>query len=183
MAERNKNKKNYVDKEKLNAALIDYVAQCKEAEAVGDPRPVASDYIGRCIWDIANGVAMRPNFSSYPFAEDMVMDGVENCLLYMHNFNPEKSNNPFGYFTQIIWYAFLRRIAKEKKQMYIRYKSSSEMIALGMTYDGDEQLNIGGANVEYINDFIEDYEEKLNKNKEISKLNNDVESDIEDTDG
>ena len=84
----------------------------------------------------------------------------------MHNFDAEKSQNPFAYFTQIIWYAFLRRIQKEKKQMYIRFKSSQSMIAMGGTYDSNEmQLNLN-TSADYINKFIEDYEEKLNGNKE-----------------
>lgn len=154
----------YVNKADLMQALKEYFAKCREAEDTGEDKPVVPRYIGECIWDIANGVSMRPNFSGYPFREDMVMDGVENCLLYMHNFNPEKTDNPFGYFTQIIWYAFLRRIAKEKKQMYIRYKSSSELLSLGQTYEGSDLLQMG-VGVDYINDFIRDYEDKIEKKK------------------
>lgn len=154
----------YVNKADLMQALKEYAVKCREAEDAGDEKPLVPKYIGECIWDIANGVSKRPNFSGYPFREDMVMDGVENCLLYMHNFNPEKTDNPFGYFTQIIWYAFLRRIAKEKKQMYIRYKSSSELLSLGQTYNGDDLLQID-VGVEYINDFIRDYEDKMEKKK------------------
>lgn len=164
-----KEKKNYVDKNELVAALEMYTAQYRAAEAAGTPKPEIPRYIGECIWNIAKGLSMRGNFSNYPFREDMVMDGVENCLLYMHNFDPKKTNNPFGYFTQIIWYAFLRRIAKEKRQMYIRYKSSSELSSLGHTYDGDEHLSFSGVNLDYINDFIEDYESKLKKTSKKKK--------------
>ena len=83
--------------------------------------------------------------------------------------NPEKSQNPFAYFTQIIWYAFLRRIQKEKKQMYIRFKSSQAMIAAGETYSGEDlnlQLN---TNADYMNDFIQDFEDKLQRDKEKKK--------------
>lgn len=93
------------------------------------------------------------------------MDGIENCLLYINNFDSNKSSNPFAYFTQIIWYAFLRRIQKEKKQMYIRFKSSHNMVSQGATYESDEvQLHLN-TNADYINSFIEDFETKLNKNK------------------
>lgn len=157
-------KKNYVDKAEFLEALKEYARLCREAEEAGDERPAIPKYIGEAMWLIAKGLAMRGNFSNYPFRDDMIMDGVENCLMYMHNFNPEKTSNPFGYFTKIIWYAFLRRIAKEKKQMYIRYKSSSQMLMMGMTYESDDVLDMSGMpNLEYINDFVSDYEEKMKK--------------------
>lgn len=169
MTKKPRARKNYVNKTDLLEALVKYSAACKEAEECGDEKPPIPRYIGECIWDIANGVAKRPNFASYPFREDMVMDGVENCLQYMHNFNPEKTDNPFGYFTQIVWYAFLRRIAKEKKQMYIRYKSSDALLMMGQTYEGGEELAIHlNAQADYINDFIKDYETKMESDKKKS---------------
>jgi DNA-directed RNA polymerase specialized sigma subunit len=159
-------KKNYVNNADLLEALIQYQKDCKEAEDSGDEKPVVPDYIGKCIYQIATRLATKPNFSGYSYKDDMISDGIENCLQYMHNFDAEKSQNPFAYFTQIIWYAFLRRIQKEKKQMYIRFKSSQSMIAMGGTYDSNEmQLNLN-TSADYINKFIEDYEEKLNGNKE-----------------
>ena len=98
----------------------------------------------------------------------MISDGIENCLLYMGNFNSEKSSNPFAYFTQIIWYAFLRRIQKEKKQMYIRFKSSQVMVASGGTYTGEGDLNLT-TNVDYMNSFVQDYEDKIAKDKAKKK--------------
>lgn len=162
MTKKPRARKNYVNKADLLVALGIHAAACKEAKENGKQRPDIPRYIGECIWDIANGVAKRPNFASYPFREDMVMDGVENCLQYMHNFNPEKTDNPFGYFTQIVWYAFLRRIAKEKKQMYIRYKSSDQLLMMGQTYEGGDEITMHlGGQVDYINDFIDDYETKM----------------------
>ncbi len=159
-------RKNYINNPDLLEALILYKRRCKEAEDSGEERPIVSNYIGECIYQIANRLATKPNFSGYSFKEDMVMDGIENCLQYMHNFDPNKTQNPFAYFTQIIWYAFLRRIAKEKKQMYIRYKSSHEMISMGGTYEGGEEiamhLNVSG---DYINSFIESYESKMSSSK------------------
>ena len=84
--------------------------------------PPVTEYIGKCFLDIATHLSYRPNFINYPYREEMIGDGIENCLMYCSNFNPEKSKNPFSYFTQIIYYAFLRRIQKEKKQVYIKYK-------------------------------------------------------------
>lgn len=159
-------KRNYVNNKDLLEALIQYQKDCKEAEDSGDEKPRVPDYIGKCIFQIATRLATKPNFSGYSYKDDMISDGIENCLQYIHNFNPEKSQNPFAYFTQIIWYAFLRRIQKEKKQMYIRFKSSQSMVASGDTYTGDEvQLNLN-VNADYVNSFIQDYEDKLKKDKE-----------------
>ena len=86
------------------------------------PPPIVSDYMGECFYKIATHLSYRPNFINYTYREEMVGDGIENCIRYAKNFNPEKSKNPFAYFTQIIYYAFLRRIAKEKKQTTIKEK-------------------------------------------------------------
>ena len=87
-----------------------------------DTKPPIPRYIGECFLKIANHLSFKPNFVNYMFKEDMISDGIENCVQYIHNFNPEKSKNPFAYFTQIIHYAFLRRIQKEKKQLEIKNK-------------------------------------------------------------
>lgn len=161
--------RNYVNNPDLLAALIEYKRLSREAEDAGDDRPRVPDYIGTCIYQIATRLATKPNFSGYSYKEDMISDGIENCLLYIMNFNEEKSQNPFAYFTQIIWYAFLRRIAKEKKQMYIRFKSSQHMIATGGTYTGDGQdIHLNTA-ADYMNDFVRDFEDKLAKDKAKKK--------------
>lgn len=159
-------KRNYVNNADFLAALVEYKKKCKEAEDCGDPIPKVPNYVGDCIFQIANRLATKPNFSGYTYKEDMIMDGIENCLLYINNFDHEKSSNPFAYFTQVIWFAFLRRIAKEKKQLYVKYKSSYETIAMSDTFSGGEDLHIHlNTSAEYINSFVEDYEEKLGKNK------------------
>jgi len=162
-------KRNYVNNKDLLEALIVYQKDCREAEDTGEEIPRVPDYIGTCIFQIATRLATKPNFSGYSYKDDMISDGIENCLQYIHNFNPDKSQNPFAYFTQIIWYAFLRRIAKEKKQMYIRFKSSQTMVSEGNTYQSDEvKLNLN-MNADYINSFISDFEDKLQKDKEKKK--------------
>ena len=88
----------------------------------GAARPRVPNYIGECFLKIATHLSYKPNFVNYMFREDMICDGIENCVQYIKNFDPEKSSNPFAYFTQIIHYAFLRRIQKEKRQMDIRTK-------------------------------------------------------------
>ena len=112
----------YVDNKKFLQAMIDWNKEIKEAEGVGEERPPVSNYIGECFLKIATHLSYRPNFINYTYREEMISDGIENCLQYATNFDPEKSKNPFAYFTQIIYYAFLRRIAKEKKQSHVKNK-------------------------------------------------------------
>jgi len=115
-------KPHYVDNKKFLEAMIEYRARCTNAEEQKESKPDVTNYIGECFLKIANHLSYRPNFINYTFRDDMISDGIENCLQYMSNFNPDKSNNPFAYFTQIIYYAFIRRIQKEKKQMQIKSK-------------------------------------------------------------
>jgi len=161
--------RNYVNNADLFEALVNYKTMVREAEDAGEEKPRVPDYIGHCIFQIATRLATKPNFSGYSYKEDMISDGIENSLLYINNFNPEKSQNPFAYFTQIIWYAFLRRIQKEKKQMYIRFKSSQSMIATGGTYAGDEVVLNLNTNADYMNAFVQDFEDKLTRDKEKKK--------------
>ena len=109
----------YVDNKKFLAEMTKFRAKVIKASEAGRKRPMVTNYIGECFLKIANHLAYRPNFINYTFRDDMISDGIENCLQYMDNFNPEKSNNPFAYFTQIIYYAFIRRIQKEKKPLNI----------------------------------------------------------------
>ena len=115
-----KKKVHYVDNKKFLAAIVERKEQIKEAEGVGDPKPQITNYLGECILKISNHLSYRPNFINYTYKEEMISDGIENSLQYIDNFDPEKSKNPFAYFTQIIYYAFIRRIAKEKKQQKIK---------------------------------------------------------------
>ena len=117
-----KQTQHYVDNKKFLAEMTKFRARVIRAKDSGRKRPMVTNYIGECFLKIANHLAYRPNFINYTFRDDMISDGIENCLQYMDNFNPEKSDNPFAYFTQIIHYAFLRRIQKEKKQLEIKTK-------------------------------------------------------------
>ena len=114
--------KHYVDNEKFFLEMKKWKQRVIDAREVEDPDPPVSEYIGECFLKISENLAWRPNFINYTFRDDLVSDGIENCLLYAHNFNPEKSKNPFSYFTQIIHHAYVRRITKEKKQMHIKYR-------------------------------------------------------------
>jgi len=136
-----KSKEYYVNNKEFLDALIEYRNKCKEAEENGTLKPRIPNYIGECFLKIATHLSYKPNFVNYMFREEMISDGIENCVQYISNFNPEKSKNPFAYFTQIIWYAFLRRIQKEKKQLDIKTKivekTGFEHLMYTDKFDGD----------------------------------------------
>ena len=117
-----KRSEHYVNNKEFLYAIVAYKKSIKDAEEAGEPKPRITNYLGECFLKIATHLSYKPNFVNYMFKDDMICDGIENCVQYINNFNPEKSTNPFAYFTQIIHYAFLRRIQKEKKQLEIRQK-------------------------------------------------------------
>ena len=117
-----KRSEHYVNNKEFFAAIVAYKLEILEAEKLGKPKPRITNYLGECFLKIATHLSYKPNFVNYMFRDDMISDGIENCVQYIHNFDPAKSKNPFAYFTQIIHYAFLRRIQKEKKQLDIKNK-------------------------------------------------------------
>ena len=118
--------KHYINNEDFLKALVDYKESCKLAKNENKPEPAIPNYIGECFMKIAEGLSHKPNFINYTYRDEMISDGIENCLQYFNNFDPAKSKNPFAYFTQIIYFAFLRRIQKEKKQTYVKYKATQQ---------------------------------------------------------
>ena len=117
-----KRSEHYVNNKEFLAAIVEYKDKVALAAERGEAKPRITNYLGECFLKIATHLSFKPNFVNYMFKDDMVCDGIENCVQYINNFNPEKSKNPFAYFTQIIHYAFLRRIQKEKKQLEIKTK-------------------------------------------------------------
>ena len=139
-------KQHYVDNEKFLEVMTGYRNAYLESRENGEEqKPMIPDYAGECFLKIAERLSHRPNFINYAFREEMVSDGIENCVMYASNFNPEKSSNPFAYFTQITYYAFLRRIEKEKKQLYIKYKTMDEFSSLEDNSDMSQMGNETGA--------------------------------------
>jgi len=127
-----KKKNNYINNETLFQEIKVYLEEVKKFKEGKLPsKPKITEYIGNCILLIAEKLSSRPNFSNYSYRDEMVCDGIENCLLYIENFDPNKSSNPFAYFTQIIYYAYLRRIQKEKKQNFIKMKLTQDMDSKG----------------------------------------------------
>jgi hypothetical protein len=154
-------REHYVDNKKFFGAMVKFKAACDEAEKENETRPRVPPYVGQCIMKIAYKLSNKHNFINYPFKEEMIGDGIENCILYIKNFDPDKSSNPFAYFTQIIYYAFLRRIEKEKKGLYTKYKAI-EMFNLNnsMSPEDTEYITSSAAAAENANIFIRDFEEK-----------------------
>jgi len=163
--------KHYINNADFLAALIDYKEKCNNAKIEKKQPPAIPNYIGECFMKIAEGLSHKPNFINYTYREEMMSDGIENCLMYFNNFDPTKSKNPFAYFTQIIYYAFLRRISKEKKQLYVKYKATEQMGIL----DEMELLEFeDGTSKQFelydnIAEFIGNYEEAQDKKKEVKK--------------
>jgi hypothetical protein len=158
--------KHYINNADFLKALIEY-KQRKET----NPQEPIPNYIGECWMKIAEGLSHKPNFINYTHREEMIGDGIENCLMYFENFDPTKSNNPFAYFTQIIYFAFLRRIQKEKKQLYVKYKATEQM---GILEDYEQTDMESGSNKQFemydnISDFIQTYEVVQKKKKDEKK--------------
>ena len=153
----------YVNNPDFYAAIIEYQEKVQESERIGVDKPRISNYIGECIYKIATKLANKPCFMNYSFREEMIGDAIENCFLYFDRFDPEKSNNPFAYFTQIIYYAFLRRIQKEEKNRYAIYKNFNEMYMLDekiIAMNNESETSLNKNTYDNIYDFMEKFEEK-----------------------
>ena len=178
-------KQHYVDNEKFLEIMSEYRELYLKAKDDDEETPQIPDYAGECFLKIAERLSHRPNFINYAFREEMVSDGIENCVMYASNFNPEKSKNPFAYFTQIIYYAFLRRIEKEKKQLYIKYKTMDEFSSFEDNVDMGEMGTQEASSVSSgtspmtadkrasIYDFIRTFEEKKRKKKKVKSTKED----------
>ena len=162
----------YINNQDFLKALIDYKQKCKEADKTGTVKPKIPNYIGECFMKIAEGLSHKPNFINYTYRDEMISDGIENCLMYFENFDETKSSNPFAYFTQIIYFAFLRRIQKEKKQLYVKYKATEQM---GILDEFEMMESEDGTTRQFelydnIAEFIENYEEARNTKKAEKEL-------------
>lgn len=154
-------KSHYVNNRRLFTEMVIYRNKVLESTAAGLPKPRIPEYVGACLMQMANKIANKYNFIRYSYKDEMISDGIENCITYIDNFNPEKSNNPFAYFTQIIIFSFIRRIEKEKKQQYIKYKnmhrhySDSDLEGVSVTHGKADN------NVDYGDQLIENFEKNL----------------------
>ena len=164
----NKKKQNYIDNDKFYNVMVEYKTKVREYEAngsVGDP-PKIPNYIGECIYLIATRLSTKPSFVGYSYREEFVGDAIENCIKYLNNFNEQKYNKPFAYFTMICWRAFLRRIWLEKKQQYVRYKLiEKQSLTNDMVEMSDDEFhNVVASqidNSDHVNKLIQEFEGKL----------------------
>lgn len=159
----------YIDKKKFHAEMTAYRLAAMEAEANGTDKPKINNYLGTCFYMLCEKLSYRPNFVNYSFREEMVGDGIENCLAAVDNFNPnEQKQNPFGYFSLIAWRAFVRRIQKENKHNYIKHKAMLSTSAFdSSSWDGSLGDN---SNNEVSNRIIESFESKMAKKKDVAKV-------------
>lgn len=168
-----KNTVHYVDNQKFYQEILNHKKKVKEAREKGLEDPRLPNYIGECIWKIASKLANKPCFINYSYRDEMISDGIENCILYFNDYNPEIGKNPFAYFTQVIYFAFLRRINKEEKNRYIIYKNFQETIVnnghAGFLVDGDDNHLMTVNLYDNINDFLEKFEKKEAVKKEKRK--------------
>ena len=155
-------KKHYVNNKALYEEMKLYKAVREAAEAAGKPKPRVPNYVGECLMMICTRLSHRPNFINYSYREDMVADGIENCIAAVDNFNSDKYENPFAFFTMIAWNAFIRRIDKEKKQAYIKHKN---FVNSNLMEDINREMASTGTHIhnEYSDDIIRNFEAKLVK--------------------
>lgn len=162
-----KKKNNYINNKTLYAAMIEHKKAIEDAVTNNKPKPQATKYIGESILLICNNLAKKPNFSGYTYKGDMISDGIIDCVAAINNFNPEKTNNPFAYFTQIAWNAFIRRIHKEKKQTYIKHKNFENSFLMD-SMDTEFVMHLNSN--EYSGEIVKNFESSLTKTKKQSKL-------------
>ncbi len=152
-------KAHYIDNSKFLEEMKKFRSSVDDARLNGTKLPRIPEYVGECFIKIANNLSHKPNFLSYTFRDEMISDAIENSTIYAANFDPKKSSNPFAYFTQIAYYAFLRRIQREKKQLYVKYKSAE----ISGIMDEFEQLEVDGVTKQFelydnITEFIGNFE-------------------------
>lgn len=171
----------YVDNEKFFQALVEYKNKLIEAQEKNLPKPQVSEYIGECFLKIATHLSYKANFINYTFKDDMISDGIENCLTAVDKFDPERSKNPFAYYTQIVFFAFVRRIQKEKKQQATKYKmlENVDIETLIAHSDGNEEF--ANSLVEMVRkqvDLIDEDRRTIKPTKKKKETDEDVDLDL-----
>jgi len=163
----------YVDNKKFFTEIMLYKAKCAEYASLNKDRPRIPPYLGECLYKIAFRLSLMPNFVNYTFREDMVADGLEKCITYFNNFDPDKSSNPFAYFTQIIYFAFLARINSEKKHLYIKQKTLENFYFEGMLAEqsiiGDDRPVSVDLDNDYMQNLVASYDAKQAEKKAKNK--------------
>ena len=167
MAREKRAKEHYVDNKRFTQAVIEYTREVKRARANNEPDPIVPDYIASCLLRMCEGLSHKSNFIRYTYREEMVMDGVENCLKALANYDGDaktRSGNPnaFGYFTQISWFAFLRRITKEKKQHDLKLRFIAESGLDEFMVDPDEDPEVA----KIVRNFVDQLRQRIDDVKD-----------------
>lgn len=168
MARRKRDSIHYVNNADFSQAVVEYVKTVNTAKENNVQLPIIPDYIAQCFLRIAQGLSYKSNFIRYTYREEMVMDAVENCLKAIYNYNIETATrtgkpNAFAYFTQISWFAFLRRIAKEKKHQDVKLKYLTES---GMENFIMNELDAGGISDQVAAHYIDTLQSRIEKIKD-----------------
>ena len=172
-------KKMFVDNAKFYEVLVDYKNKCQQAKELGQETPIIPDYLGKTIIDIATNLASRYNFANYTFRDEMVSDGIERAVYALHKFNPDIGKNPFAYFTQIIYFAFVVRIKNEKKHSYIKHKALESLSMQSMLdTNGDVIIDV---DLDKSAELVAKFESDISEEKKVvvskkKKSSTDVES-------
>lgn len=167
--------RHYVDNKKFYEALVQRQQKLKDQKQQGKPAPKIDNYIGECLLKIQEGLQKKYNFSRPQYAqfrEEMVGDAIINCLTYIDNFDPEKTKNPFSYFTQTCYYQFLRRIEEEELAKVTKYKAtikSSTFGQLASSEEDDESLDNIDMTMENMEQLVTLYDEKMKVRKDKAK--------------
>lgn len=148
--------RHYINNKTFYEEMSKYKNGCDEAKLLNKPTPQIPNYIGQCFLHICQKLSNKSNFVNYTYKDEMISDGIENCIMAVYSFDPLKSNNPFAYFTQIAWNAFIRRIHREKKQQYVKHKNFQD----SMLFIEQEYTSIYSGN-DHSNEIIKNFESKV----------------------
>ena len=159
------------------AALVEYrkeIRRWKKEHGADTTKPRIPDFIGKCIYLICTKLGTRGNFSGYSYIEDMKGDAILNCTSAVHNFDPKKSSNPYGYFGRVAWQAFVRYIEKEADQTYVKIKNFEYLHTLDdrgeiKSNDGDSKAEPTTVRNIFTDEFIRNFEAKRERKKERQK--------------
>ena len=168
MAVKDKNAAHYIDNKRFFKEISIWKEEWDRNVAEDKPAPRCTEYLGGCFVKISNHLAYKSNFVNYTYRDEMILDGIENCLRYADRFNPEKSNNPFAYFTQITYYSFIRRIKKEAKQAETKLRVLQNIDLHQLL----AEIENGGTDNEYLRWVQTQLDVNLKEKAELKKMDN-----------
>lgn len=170
MSTETESKRHYINNKEFLEALVQYKKSVRKAKRLNEEKPQVPNYIGECFIKIANQLAFKSNFINYSFREDMILDAIENCLTYIDNFDPKKSSNPFAYFTQITYYAFVRRIQKEKRHLHTKYRYIESLDIESIIRQTHDEGDYANSFVNFLKKQADAANKELNESKKETKI-------------